>query len=1047
MKKEMTRREALRLGALTAVVPSTLFPSTAAAKPARTAARASSASAAAAASELPVPASWVVRPFALDEVTLGPSLFTENRDRILNFASNYPVDNMLYTFRANAGLPTPGSAVGGWDTTTGNLRGHSCGHHMTLLAQAYLGTGDASYKDKLDYMVTALGQCQDAITRSAGKFNNCADTLSKYVSVPAGIVNGLTDFTIACWVNPPSKGSSPPPYSYIGARIFDFGTGPNSYMYLTPSAGSAPRFGITTGGSANEQRLDGITAVALNAWTHIAVTLSGTTATLYVNGAPVATKTNMTLNPSSLGTTTNNWIGRSQLGPDSRPYLSARVDEFQIYNRALSPTEVQLLQVQPSLGGVLGAGPVVWYKFDETSGATAVDSSGNGRDATIQTSGYLAAYPEDQFVKLEAYETYSNIWAPWYTNHMTMRGLLDAYLVGGNHQALEIDLKMAGWAAGRLAQLPRDQLDRMWQIYIAGEYNASPVPFADLHALTGDEKYLATAKAFKNTYLYDAAVQNQDTINGKHANQHIPQYRGYLEIFEQTNEPDWYTAAKNFWDMVVPHRIYSDGGMAGSGEFFGARDVIASTIQAANAEGCPEYNMLMLTRQLFFHDPDPKYMQYYERALCGQTLAIRQNTSSNTNPLVTYFLPVNPGARRGYGNIGDCDGGTGPEQLTKLQESIYFRSVDDSTLYVNLYMASVLNWPEKGFTIEQSTNYPRDPAGQVTITVTGNGRLDIKLRVPYWVENGFIVRINGVEQDINAVAGTYVTLSRVWASGDTIDVSMPFSLRVEKTLDQPRVTQCIAYGPIPLVALSTSTSYLNFTLDGDLSQSITPTADPMTFTTNGVTVRPLYIDDTTNYHAYFHRVNRAPVFTPTGNQSVNSSETLTFTVEAKDPDGDPVTYTATGLPQGASFDQATGRFTWAPTAAQKGTYTVHFEASDGLLTTGGGEDVTITVDGGPTAVQVREFAARWAKGGVRLSWRTGSEADLLGFNVWRSNGRGWRQVNLGLVRAKGSGGTTGATYRFLDRKAKAGQASKYRLQIVSLKGKSRWHGPGIDPTR
>lgn len=280
--------------------------------------------------------------------------------------------------------------------------------------------------------------------------------------------------------------------------------------------------------------------------------------------------------------------------------------------------------------------------------------------------------------------------------------------------------------------------------------------------------------------------------------------------------------------MVVPHRIYVDGGMAGRGEIFGARDVIAATIQSTNAEGCPLYNMLKLSRSLFFHNPDPKYMQYFERGLYGQIISRRQDAHSTTDPLVTYFLPVDPGAVREYrGNLGDCDGGTGPEDHTKFQESIYFRSVDSSALYINLYMASVLHWPERGFTIEQSTQYPTDPSGAVTITVNGNGPLDIKLRVPYWVRTGFTVTVNGTQQRHGAAAGSYLTLRRRWRPGDTITLSMPFSLRMERTLDQPQ-TQAIAYGPVPLVAQSASTSYLefsfysDFTLAGDLSQAITP---------------------------------------------------------------------------------------------------------------------------------------------------------------------------------------------------------------------------------
>ena len=198
--------------------------------------------------------------------------------------------------------------------------------------------------------------------------------------------------------------------------------------------------------------------------------------------------------------------------------------------------------------------------------------------------------------------------------------------------------------------------------------------------------------------------------------------------------------------MVVPHRTFTDGGLAGpsdNGELFGARDVIVGSLGTNNAETCCNYNMLKLSRGLFFHTADPKYMQYYERALYGQILASRRNVDSATDPLLTYFIPMRPGASRSYGNLGTCCGGTGLESHTKFQDSIYFRSADDSTLYVNLYMASVLSWPEKGFTIKQSTDYPTDPTGTTTLTVEGSGRLTVKLRVPYWVEKGFTVRVNG----------------------------------------------------------------------------------------------------------------------------------------------------------------------------------------------------------------------------------------------------------------------------------------------------------------
>jgi hypothetical protein len=143
--------------------------------------------------------------------------------------------------------------------------------------------------------------------------------------------------------------------------------------------GAGLRFGITKNGNGAEQDLTGGGQLPVNTWSQVAVTLSGTTGTLYLNGVPVATDPNMTLNPNALGTLNQNWIGRSQY-PD--PFLNGTVDDVDIYNRALSPAEVAALA-----NGQPGAGNVADYRFDENSGATAVDSSGSGHNATIVSPG------------------------------------------------------------------------------------------------------------------------------------------------------------------------------------------------------------------------------------------------------------------------------------------------------------------------------------------------------------------------------------------------------------------------------------------------------------------------------------------------------------------------------------------------------------------------------------------------------------------------------------------------------------------------------------
>src|SRR3954452_4878905 len=210
--------------------------------------------------------------------------------------------------------------------------------------------------------------------RVPGKLGNAVKLSGSgdYVALPNGLTSSLTgDYTVSTWVNLAARTT--------WSRVFDFGTGTTRNMFLTVSSGTNPRFAITTGGGGAEQQLNGSAPLPLNQWVHLAVTVNETTGTLYVNGTPAGTNSNMTLHPSDLGATTQNWIGRSQYGD---PLLNGTVDDFQVYSRALSASEVADL----AAGTAGGAGDVASYRFDEDSGETALDSSPNARNATIHTN-------------------------------------------------------------------------------------------------------------------------------------------------------------------------------------------------------------------------------------------------------------------------------------------------------------------------------------------------------------------------------------------------------------------------------------------------------------------------------------------------------------------------------------------------------------------------------------------------------------------------------------------------------------------------------------
>ena len=167
-------------------------------------------------------------------------------------------------------------------------------------------------------------------TGQLGNAVNLASASSQYVTLPTGVVNGLTTCTLTSWVYLNSTSN--------WARIFDFGTGTNNYMFLAPQNGATGRirFAIRTPATA-EQIIDGTATLPISGWHHVAVTLNGATGTLYVDGAQVGQNTAMTLNPSSLGSTTQNRLGRSQFAD---PYLNGRLDDFHIYGTVLTAAQI-----------------------------------------------------------------------------------------------------------------------------------------------------------------------------------------------------------------------------------------------------------------------------------------------------------------------------------------------------------------------------------------------------------------------------------------------------------------------------------------------------------------------------------------------------------------------------------------------------------------------------------------------------------------------------------------------------------------------------------
>lgn len=459
--------------------------------------------------------------------------------------------------------------------------------------------------------------------------------------------------------------------------------------------------------------------------------------------------------------------------------------------------------------------------------------------------GFLSAYSEEQFDLLEQYTTYPEIWAPYYTLHKIMAGLLDCYQLAGQQEALDICDKLGHWLHNRLSRLPREQMNNMWSMYIAGEFGGMNEVLAKLYAITGNENYLITAKYFDNEKLFLPMKENVDTLGNMHANQHIPQVIGALKLFEVAGNKDYFEIAENFWTMVTQSHIYAIGG-TGETEMFREPDAIAGFLSDKTAETCASYNMLKLTKELFQFNPHKTYMDYYEKALYNHILASENSQKAEGGS--TYFMPLAPGSVKKFDtHENTCCHGTGLENHFKYQEAIYFH--DEGRLYVNLYIPSQLDWNEQGLSLMQK----RDQGGLETVRfyIEGGNETTLLFRIPGWVSEPVQVKINGEPLRELEYEHGYAKLRKVWEK-DEIELTLPCSLRLESAPDDHNL-KSLAYGPYVLAALSEERDYISWAYSEQqlLEQIIQQKDNPLTFVLDELKLVPLYQIQDERYHVYF----------------------------------------------------------------------------------------------------------------------------------------------------------------------------------------------------
>jgi DUF1680 family protein len=403
-------------------------------------------------------------------------------------------------------------------------------------------------------------------------------------------------------------------------------------------------------------------------------------------------------------------------------------------------------------------------------------------------NGYLSAFPQELFDRLR---DGVNVWAPFYTIHKIMAGHVDMYTLAGNQQALQTVEKMARWVQSWSDPLSEQQMQRVLLV----EYGGMGEVLANLYGVTGKAEYLNLAKRFDKKGFFEPLAAHRDELKGLHVNTHVPQVIAAARLYELTADKHYWNIADYFWNEVTSQRSYCTGGTSNFEVWRSEPGVLSTELSMDTTEDCCVYNMMKLTRHLFGWSPQASYMDYYERVLFNH----RMGTIDPETGTTVYYLPLGNGYSKIYAKPFDsfwCCSGTCAEEFAKLTDSIYFH--DDDSIFVNLYIASELNWAEKGIRVIQQTSFPEEQGTTLLVSAAKPVDIDLKLRVPYWAKGGN-VRVNGRPVPAFANPNSYLILRGPWKNGDRIELSLPMHLHAAPMPDKEAL-QAAMYGPLVLAA-------------------------------------------------------------------------------------------------------------------------------------------------------------------------------------------------------------------------------------------------------
>lgn len=388
---------------------------------------------------------------------------------------------------------------------------------------------------------------------------------------------------------------------------------------------------------------------------------------------------------------------------------------------------------------------------------------------------------------------YFGTWAPFYNIHKMYAGLRDAWLYCGNEQAKNLFLKFCDWAVDITRDLNDEQMERM----LGNEHGGMNEVLADAYAITGEQKYMDCARRFSHKMLLVPLENGKDCLDNMHANTQIPKVIGYQRIAELAHDMQYHNASEYFWEIVTRQRSLAFGGNSRREHFPTKENCIDYINDIDGPESCNTYNMLKLTEDLNRVKPNGMYGDFYETAMFNHILSAQHPQHGG----YVYFTPARPRHYRNYSAPNKamwCCVGTGMEDHGKYGQFVWTHDkgvkAENDALYVNLFVASELNWKDRKMVIRQQTAFPYAETSVVEVA-KGKGTFILKVRKPSWCDD-FTVKGVGFDADSYEENG-FVCIKRKWKKGDQVEISMPMHAYIKPMVNVPQYV-AIMYGPIML---------------------------------------------------------------------------------------------------------------------------------------------------------------------------------------------------------------------------------------------------------